>query len=145
MMTRRLTVFLMCLGGFAAGCSKDANEGRIHVMGTVTFDGQPVPRGRIFFNPLPGNAAGQQGYAEIASGQYDTNMGRSKGPSPGPVEVKVEGLGEPTADYPNGRPLFLNFVLGESVVVPESGTLTQDVHVPGTARMVLPAKPVPQP
>jgi hypothetical protein len=81
------------------------------VSGTVTFDGQPVPFGRIVFTPdrEAGNS-GPQGFAEIRNGAYDTASG--KGTVGGPQVVQITGFGaDPaTGDEENPVPaLFPEF------------------------------------
>src|SRR5204862_378695 len=69
------------LGLAAVGCG----ESRVEVSGEVTFDGKPVPAGRIYFNPdfTKGND-GPQGYADIKDGKFDTRN-KGKGACGGPT------------------------------------------------------------
>ena len=65
-----LPVLLACL---TIGCG---NEKTYRVSGKVTFKGQPVPEGRIFFMPDPSKGnKGPSGSAEIKNGRYDTDAG----------------------------------------------------------------------
>src|SRR5205807_6772258 len=72
----------------APGCGGSRG---VEVSGEVTFDGKPVPAGRIYFNPdvTKGND-GPQGYAEIHDGKFDTSKG-GKGACGGPTVVVISG------------------------------------------------------
>jgi hypothetical protein len=82
--TAKLLLLALC------GC-QSADEG-VHVHGTVTFDGVPVPRGAVVIQPdrSKGNR-GRQGYAEIHNGQFDTRAEFGKGAATGAVVVIVTG------------------------------------------------------
>src|SRR6478672_4234893 len=91
---------------FALGCG--GGQGA-EVWGEVTFDGKPVPAGRIYFNPdfTKGND-GPQGYAPIKDGKFDTRH-EGQAAAGGPTVVVVKGYnGVPKPDDPNwiGDPLF---------------------------------------
>lgn len=83
-----LPALLCCL---AAGCGGDG--GGNHVSGKVTFKGQPVPAGKIYFTPdsAKGNS-GPQGYADIKDGEYDTSASGGHGVGSGPMTVSIEGF-----------------------------------------------------
>src|SRR5262245_41607972 len=125
-------VLTACL--VAGGCGT-SDSGVHHLAGKVTFNGQPIPKGRIVF--LPDATKGTSvagGYADINDGVYDT---RTKGtPAPaGALTVKIEGFdGKTTASNPVGSPLFLGYEV--KVEVP-SGTATKDFDVPATAARTL--------
>ena len=69
----RLAVLAVALVGLA-GCGPEGPP-RFHLTGHVTMGGQPVPAGMIFFDPdyAQGND-GQQGFAFIKDGQFDTRL-----------------------------------------------------------------------
>ncbi|MEA1952421.1 MAG: hypothetical protein U9N87_13660 [Planctomycetota bacterium] len=72
-----------------AGCGRDGPS-RYEVSGTVTYDGQSVPGGRILF--APDSARGNTGpgsVAEIRNGRYHTR--REKGFTGGPCVVTIYG------------------------------------------------------
>ncbi len=80
-----------------SGCGRSGPT-RIEISGTVTYCGEPIPVGRILFEPTL--AAGQQaatGYAVIREGRYRTESGH--GASPGPYTVRIYG-GDGTALQP---------------------------------------------
>lgn len=93
-----LTVLLLGCGG---GAPRD-----YHVTGTVTWNGQAVPRGQIFFDPdLSKQNDGVQGYALIEDGRFDTRKGR--GVAGGPHVIRIAGFdGVPGNELPLGKPLF---------------------------------------
>jgi hypothetical protein len=85
---RLLPALLACAA--AAGCGGD---GTYRVSGKVTFKGQPVPAGKIYFMPdgSKGNT-GPTGYADIKDGQYDTSATGGRGAGKGPMIVAIEGF-----------------------------------------------------
>jgi hypothetical protein len=131
----RLVGLLLLVGLFAIGCGK-SGSGTYHLSGKVTFDGKPVPAGRIFFLPdsEKGNS-GQGGFAEIKDGVFDTrNKGRQT--PGGALIVRIDGFdGKGTAADPVGQPLFLTFEL--KVDLPKAQA-TKDFEVPASAANTLP-------
>jgi hypothetical protein len=71
------------------GCGGDKTY---RVSGAVTFNGNPVPAGKIYFMPdgSKGNT-GAAGYADIKDGQYDTSATGGRGTAGGPMIVRIEG------------------------------------------------------
>src|SRR5262245_33323149 len=119
----------------ALSCAKSGHE-PYHLSGKVTFNGQPLPRGKIFFLPdtAKGNA-GPGGFAEIKDGAYDT---RNKGSATagGPLIVRVDGFdGNTTSSNLVGQPLFLSYEV--RVEVPRVSA-TKDFDVPAAAAKNLP-------
>src|SRR5689334_1330990 len=84
-----------------AGCG-GGTAGRYEVAGAVTYDGKPVPTGKVYFTPDASKQnAGPQGVGDIKDGRYDTRQG--KGGPGGPVLVHIEGYdGRATAESPMG-------------------------------------------
>ncbi|PQO44063.1 hypothetical protein [Blastopirellula marina] len=109
----------------AVGCSS-ANDGpqRYRIQGEITYDGKPLPGGRISFAPDTelGNS-GPEGYADIIDGYYDTNNG-GKGVVPGAHNVRIEGYdGEPSPRndfYRYGNMVFR--VHRDKIEVPEKAS-----------------------
>jgi hypothetical protein len=72
------------------GCSSGVKL--FPVSGTVTFDGKPIPAGRLYFNPDVGKGNdGPQGYADIREGKFDTREG-GRGTPGGPMVIRIEGF-----------------------------------------------------
>ncbi len=94
-----------------AGCGSQIDgPPRYRVSGEVTYDGQPVPRGFITFEPdsEKGNS-GPGGGAEIKDGRYRTDA--DMGVIGGPHRVRIIGYdGVPTTvegeELADGQPLF---------------------------------------
>ncbi|MBI1249527.1 hypothetical protein GC197_17015 [bacterium] len=87
------------------GCG--ASDGRHHVEGTITFQGEPVPRGVIRFTPDHQNGnIGPGAVATILDGHYETEAGR--GVISGPHNVMIAGFdGVEVAEGAwEGQPLF---------------------------------------
>jgi len=89
-------LFIISLPGLTlvgcSGCNRQAGApARIHLSGQVSYQGQPVPAGRIELIPdtSKGNS-GPAGYAEILNGSYDTSR-RGKGAVVGPVIAVISG------------------------------------------------------
>jgi hypothetical protein len=75
---------------FAAGCGGE----KVHrVSGKITFNGNPVPSGMIYFMPDGSKGhTGPTGYANIKNGEYDTSSEGGRGVPSGPVIVAIEGF-----------------------------------------------------
>jgi hypothetical protein len=106
--SRRLGIAgLAALALAAAGCSQD--DGRHPVTGTVSIGNEPIRGGFVTFEPAsPANGNGRQGRAAIRDGRFDTRDG-GEAAVPGPVVVRIQGWGAPTARFPNGVPVCHNY------------------------------------
>jgi len=92
--------------GCLAGCGSDLSE----VTGTVEYNGKPLPRGVIWFDPAPDHPdRPPQGFAYITDGKF-TSMENGRGVRSGAYTVRVEGFdGKPGNELPLGKPLFTKF------------------------------------
>ena len=121
----------------SAGCGQSGVP-RNAVWGSVTWKGQPVPRGVIYISPdtKKGNS-GPQGYALIKDGHYDTRDKLSKGCSAGPQIAVVQGCdGQGIGPgRPYGNSLFVPFEI--PIEVAPDGSQA-DLTIPDS---VLPADP----
>lgn len=74
-----------------AGCG-DSGPARTAIWGSVSWKGQPVPKGIVYFGPdtSKGNS-GPQGFALIKDGMFDTRAKNSKGCMAGPHKAIVHG------------------------------------------------------
>ena len=137
MSARARVVILMALGcvvllGPAGGCGGGSGN---RVSGKVTFKGQPVPAGKIYFTPdtSKGNK-GATGYADIRDGAYDTSATDGQGAPAGAVIISVDGF-DPTPP-PGAEPdvtmtkLFAGYQ--KPVELPAGGSV-QDIDVPPEA------------
>jgi hypothetical protein len=91
------------------GCG-EAGPPRYHVTGKVSFGGQPVPQGMIFFDPdvSKGND-GRQGFAFIKDGVFDTRLD-GQPQIGGPHLVRIQAFdGKPGNELPLGRQLAPEF------------------------------------
>jgi hypothetical protein len=88
-----------------AGCGSD--EKLYDVSGTITFEGQPIPKGLIFFDPAPGTP-GTQGFATIENGRFDTSVrDKGRGIRGGAYQIRISGFdGREAAEAPFGQTLF---------------------------------------
>jgi len=79
------------------------------VSGTITFEGKPVPKGLIFFDPETAKGTpGTQGFANIEGGKFDTSIsGKGKGIRGGTYNIRISGFdGKEAAEAPFGQFLF---------------------------------------
>ena len=93
----------------AAGCGDGEPTGTT-CPGRVTFAGQPVVSGRIYFAPDPARGNdGPQGYAAIEDGRYDTAKGGEPAASAGRSSSASTATARRRPDYPHGKPLFIEY------------------------------------
>ena len=129
-----MCVFAVCLVT-AVGCNRSSVD-RHNLSGKVTFQGRPVPAGRIVFEPdaAKGNR-GPQGITMIEDGQYSTEK-FGKGAVAGALIVRIEGFEKPsataaTSENPDAvKPLFPTYITHIELGKEDS---TFDFDVPATA------------
>ena len=128
----------------AGGCSKPPpGPARYPVVGKVTYDGEPVPRGTIAFEPdtQAGNS-GPGGYGVIVDGRFATHP--RMGAVGGPQVVRIAGFdGQTTAELFDGKPLFPEYMT--TVELPaKAATIDFDVP-PAVSKQQKPAGQTGQP
>lgn len=104
---RARTVFLAVMVLGLLGCGGSGIE-KIQVSGTVTYQGQPIPYGKVMFQPdrTQGNF-GPMGVALIENGRFESRSDR--GIVPGALKVTVYGHNGKNRDpeyRPYGDPMF---------------------------------------
>ena len=99
-----LAAAVLCGGGCGP---RSTGPQRFHVSGTVTFDGEPIPVGTIYFeaDATQGNA-GPVSIVVIEDGRYDTKASKVAGPVQGPLSVRIYGSKK---IEPGGEPVPLLF------------------------------------
>lgn len=112
-----------------AGCG-ESGEKLHQVSGTVTYDGKPIPKGLIFFDPdASKGTGGMQGFANILDGKYNTAV-EGQGIRGGTYEVRVNGFdGKQANDAPFGQGLFPEYRGAKELPKEDS---TYDLDVPKT-------------
>ena len=137
MSARARVVVLVVLGwvvllASAGGCGGSSGN---RVSGKVTFKGQPVPAGKIYFSPdtAKGNSGGT-GYADIKDGAYDTSATEGQGAPTGAVIISVEGFDPkpPPGAEPDVTMTKLFAGYQKPVDLP-AGASVQDIEVPAEA------------
>jgi hypothetical protein len=108
-MVRSFGLAAAVLAGAAllSGCGDP--EKLYDVSGTITFEGKPIPKGLIFFDPDPAKGTpGNQGFANIENGKYDTAVrGKGKGIRGGWYQIRISGFdGKEGPEAPFGQFLF---------------------------------------
>jgi hypothetical protein len=130
---------LFALGIACLGCGGD---GSYRVSGKVTFKGQAVPSGKIYFMPDASKRnTGPTGFADIKDGHYDTSMRNCRGSVSGPIIIAVEGIdpnappdkpkkGEEVSAEATGKLLFQRYEI--KFEMPQASTV-KDIEVPAEA------------
>jgi hypothetical protein len=101
---------------------------RLHdVSGTITYEGKPIPKGLIFFDPDKGTP-GTQGFANIENGKFDTaSPGKGKGIRGGAYSIRISGFdGKEAPEAPFGQFLFPEHELKKELP-PRNQTFDYDV------------------
>jgi len=126
-------VVLALLCCVALGCSGGSGS---RVSGEGTFNGQPVPVGKIYFTPdsSKGNS-GAPGFADIKDGKYDTAATGGQGTAGGPTVVKIEGSDGTKA-------LFADYTTTAEL---SKGATSKDFDVPASQAAKLPKVTGPPP
>jgi len=136
-MARCGAVLFIALAGLSGCSSRENGPQRFAVAGRVTFDGNPVPAGRIALEPdtAAGNS-GPAGYGNIVAGRFTTypRMGAVSGPQ----IVRISGFdGIASGEMVEGKELFPEYTT--TVELPAKAA-TIDFEVPKVAAK--PPKPV---
>lgn len=97
------------------GCESRSTT-RHHLSGIVTWQGKPVPAGRIIFSPVRTKDFDTDvSYAPITNGHFDTAV-KGLGHFGGPYDLIISGFdGVPREHAPLGAPLFQTRTLRESL------------------------------
>ncbi|MEI6239689.1 MAG: hypothetical protein WCR51_04830 [Planctomycetia bacterium] len=96
----------------------------------MTFDGKPVPAGRIVFEPdVAAGNSGPGGYGNIVNGRFATYA--RMGAVGGPQIVRISGFdGIPAGEFVEGKPLFPDYT---TIVELPAKAATIDFEVPRAA------------
>jgi hypothetical protein len=97
---RRLRVAILAAAVLAAGCGRAPLE-YVPIKGNVTYNGEPVPFGEVYFTPI--NNVGRAAVAPINQGQY-TVMTLETAPGLVPGEYTVHIRTELPFGYPASAP-----------------------------------------
>lgn len=87
-----------------AGCG-DAGPRQYQVMGTVTFDGQPVEEGEIRF--MPTEAGGTPYAGPIVNGKFECKV------TEGQKRVEISATREAATPAPDGLPDYVSYIPAE--------------------------------
>ncbi|MEQ1827003.1 MAG: hypothetical protein ABL921_13695 [Pirellula sp.] len=100
---------------FSVGCGPE-KEKLFRVHGQATFKGKAIPKGNVFFDPdLSKGTSGQQGFAGIVDGAFDTSAPDGQGIRKGAYVIRVQAFdGKALPDYPFGTGLTTEFVMKKS-------------------------------
>jgi hypothetical protein len=113
-----------------AGCGESGPR-RYHLAGKITWAGEPIPAGLIYFDPdIAAGVDGPQGFAVIKDGQYDTrNDGLGQGGGKYVCRIfAADGVEGP--ESPLGQPLFPEYTWSVELPAAEG---TKDFDIPREA------------
>jgi hypothetical protein len=113
------------------GCgSRSRGPRRYDISGAVTFRGEPVPSGVIYFEPdaSQGNR-GPVSVVPIVVGRYDTVAHKCPGPLEGPAVVRIVGYPDAKPGQEVVPPLFPEYRT-TAVVAPSRAGIVIDFDVP---------------
>jgi hypothetical protein len=122
------TVFLV---GSLLSASLGCGDGKVRVRGTVSYDGKPVDRGVITFDPADGKGSNTGG--EIADGHFDISAGAAA--EPGKKIVRIRAFRASGRKIESGPPAPPGTLVDEiEAYIPayynDKSTLTADI-LPG--------------
>lgn len=128
MLRKSIAVSLFAGIVLALGCS---SEDKLYdVSGTITFEGNPIPKGLIFFDPDTSKGTkGTQGFANIENGKFDTSItGKGKGiRGGGTYLIRISGFdGKVGPEAPFGQFLFPEFEMQKELPA-QNQTFDHDV------------------
>jgi hypothetical protein len=127
---KSLTHCLLLTSAFLlAGCGTGEPD-PVHVRGTVSFRGKPVPNGMVVIHPdtAKGNQ-GQRGYAAIKNGSFDTSLDHGQPAAQGAVKFVVGGTEDAASkEADESKALFPPYQF-DAEVAPTKATF--DIKVPG--------------
>lgn len=133
---RRMAAATMVLCGVSVlvGCGRSGPV-RFDVRGTVRFNGQPLPRGTIRFEPdaSKGNR-GPVGIASIVDGAYTTAERGALGSLEGPLVVWITGWQEADPKVEMTKPLFEDHRMELDFRPAKRGPTTLDFDVVGNTQ-----------
>lgn len=132
-----LLLLSMLVALVGSGCGPRTSGPRRHdVRGSVTYRGEPVPSGVIYFEPdaAQGNK-GPVAVVPIVEGRYDTLVHKCPGPLEGPAVVRIVGysVAKPGAEIV--PPLFPEYRSTVTITPAKSGTAI-DFDVPSEKKKV---------
>lgn len=141
MIPRGLLCFALLNAVLLSGCG-GGGPNVYELSGTVSFDGDPLPYGRVTFVPdtEKGNSGGA-GYADVINGEFDTAAPGGRGVIGGPHRVRFTGFeSQPTddgadevaaANAPPVKMLFRNFEQEHDL--PEESSDSVSFEIPALA------------
>jgi hypothetical protein len=129
-----LPIVLAVIAIATSGCGKTGPQ-RFEVTGTVTYDGEPLPRGTIRFEPdaSKGNR-GPVGIAAIEAGRYSTAEEGARGVLQGPLVVWITGLPEANPNAEFQKPLFTDYRAEIELPPGHRGPARFDFDIPAQRR-----------
>lgn len=134
-----LSVVCLCIAGVAlAGCG-GGDRNRAVVTGTITYQGEPLPTGRIQFVPAKGTKAPQSG-AEITDGRYTVDARGGLAVGTYQVRITAQRVDPKYADLGDSLPKDFQDIGGPPMqqYIPEQYNVRTELEItipPGARRM----------
>jgi hypothetical protein len=129
-----LTALVVAAAGLlATGCGGTPGN---RVSGAVTFDGRPVPAGKVYFKPdTEAGNTGATGFADIVDGRYDTGRDGARNVGTGAMVISVEGIDPHSSEEGasadvTAKVLFQGYEIRSEI---PGGAFTLDIAVPAEA------------
>ena len=99
---RQVSILAACIAmSVPVGCDSNTG-GKVAVTGSISYDGKPLERGQVVFEP---QGPGQMAIAQVADGHY--SIARERGPMPGKYVVRITAA-QPTGAKASSGPLTSN-------------------------------------
>lgn len=112
-----------------SGCQEEGPP-RYHVVGTVTYKGEPVPVGSIIFQPdATAGQSGPYGHASIRDGHFDTRNGGA--PTTGGAQIVIIEAFDGNVVNPDYAPYGSSLGLGyrKKLPLPKSKDAKVDIEL----------------
>lgn len=124
-----LALALFWFFGWPGSNSSPTLPNSVHLSGTVSFQGRPIPLGLIVFEPDASlGGGGAQGFASIQNGSFDTRKPGGQAVAIGPCMIRItggDGVGI-DAFTPFGNLMFEEYLL-KLAIDGETGPLKVEI------------------
>jgi len=102
MISNQTCVCLLLVILLLGGCSKNDSRHQVAASGTVTFDGKPLEKGNIVFDPVDGKGGSVIG--SIVDGQFTVLS------EPGSKKVQISSTQESGKTSSDGEPIMIEML-----------------------------------
>lgn len=103
--SNQTSICLLLTALLLGGCSKDDGRQKIEASGTVTFNGKPLAKGNIVFDPVDGR--GGSAIGNVVDGQFTVLS------EPGSKKVQISSTQESGKTGSDGEPIMIEVLPGK--------------------------------